>query len=213
MTDFNIEAQIRKGTGKNKVDKIRVEKKVPGVIYQRGKDNINLEVLEQDLNKLYLEAGTSNLVTLNIEGEARKALIKDIQKHPFKNQYIHVDFVGVDMSEKMRVTIPVVLENRDNIHVQPSVLMQILNEIEVECLPADIPSEAVVDVQNMEIGDTVSVKDLDIFNNDKVEIFIDGEETVATLAEPREETIEEDEEVMDAADVPTVDETEEDFEE
>ena len=213
MTDFKIDAQIRKGTGKNKVDKLRVEKKVPGVIYQRGEENINLELLEQDLDKLYLEAGTSNLITLNIDGDSRKALIKDVQKHPFKNQYIHVDFVGVDMSEKMRVVIPIVLEGRDEIKVQPSVLMQILNEIEVECLPADLPSEAVVEVQDMEIGDTVTVEDLDIFKDEKVEIFMDPEETVATLTEPREEEIEEEVEEVDAADVPTVEETEQEEEE
>ncbi|WP_300408982.1 50S ribosomal protein L25 [Lagierella sp.] len=213
MTDFKIDAQIRKGTGKNKVDKLRVEKKVPGVIYQRGEENINLELLEQDLDKLYLEAGTSNLITLNIDGDSRKALIKDVQKHPFKNQYIHVDFVGVDMSEKMRVVIPIVLEGRDEIKVQPSVLMQILNEIEVECLPADLPSEAVVEVQDMEIGDTVTVEDLDVFKDEKVEIFMDPEETVATLTEPREEEIEEEVEEVDAADVPTVEETEQEEEE
>lgn len=213
MIDFKIDAQIRKGTGKNKVDKLRVEKKVPGVIYQRGEENINLELLEQDLDKLYLEAGTSNLITLNIDGDSRKALIKDVQKHPFKNQYIHVDFVGVDMSEKMRVVIPIVLEGRDEIKVQPSVLMQILNEIEVECLPADLPSEAVVEVQDMEIGDTVTVEDLDIFKDEKVEIFMDPEETVATLTEPREEEIEEEVEEVDAADVPTVEETEQEEEE
>ncbi len=213
MTDFKIDAQIRKGTGKNKVDKLRVEKKVPGVIYQRGEENINLELLEQDLDKLYLEAGTSNLITLNIDGDSRKALIKDVQKHPFKNQYIHVDFVGVDMSEKMRVVIPIVLEGRDEIKVEPSVLMQILNEIEVECLPADLPSEAVVEVQDMEIGDTVTVEDLDVFKDEKVEIFMDPEETVATLTEPREEEIEEEVEEVDAADVPTVEETEQEEEE
>lgn len=209
MTDFNINAQVRMGTGKNKVDKLRVEKKVPGVIYQRGEENINLVVEERDLEKLYLRAGTSNLVTLNIEGKERKALIKDVQKHPFKNQYVHVDFVGVDMNVKMRVVVPVVCEGRDNIHEQPSVLMQLLNEIEVECLPSDIPSEAIVKVEDMKIGDTLTVADLDIYGNDKIELFEDADEPVASLSEPREEVIEEDVEEVDAADVPTVDETEE----
>lgn len=213
MTDFRINAQVRMGTGKNKVDKLRAEKKVPGVIYQKGEGNINLVFEEQDLEKLYLSAGTSNLVTLEIEGKERKALIKDVQKHPFKNQYVHVDFVGVDMNTKMRVVVPVVCEGRDNIHEQPSVLMQLLNEIEVECLPADIPSDAIVNVENMKIGDTLTVADLDIYGNDKIELFEEADEPVAILSEPREEVIEEEEEEVDAADVPTVDETEEKEEE
>ena len=213
MTDFRINAQVRMGTGKNKVDKLRAEKKVPGVIYQKGEENINLVFEEQDLEKLYLSAGTSNLVTLEIEGKERKALIKDVQKHPFKNQYVHVDFVGVDMNTKMRVVVPVVCEGRDNIHEQPSVLMQLLNEIEVECLPADIPSDAIVNVENMKIGDTLTVADLDIYGDDKIELFEEADEPVAILSEPREEVIEEEEEEVDAADVPTVDETEEKEEE
>lgn len=208
MTEFKINAQVRKGTGKNKVDKLRVEKRVPGVIYQRGEDNVNLVVEERDLEKLFLTAGTSNLITVDIEGKERKALIKDIQKHPFKNQYVHVDFVGVDMNVKMRVVVPVICEGRDNIHEQPSVLMHLLNEIEVECLPSDIPSEAIVNVENMKIGDTLTVADLDIYGNDKIALFEDADEPVAILSEPREEVIEEEVEEVDAADVPTVDETE-----
>lgn len=208
MSEFKLEAKIREGVGKNKVDKLRVEGLVPSVIYSKGKESQNIVLEAGEFSKIYAEAGTSNIIDLTIDGKEQPTLIKEVQKHPFKNQFIHVDFVGIDMSEKMRVVIPIVLEGRENIRIQPSVLMQLLNEVEVECLPADLPSEAKVNVEAMEIGDTLLVKDLDVAINEKVEVLDDIEEAVATLSEPREEVIEEDVEDADAADVPTVEETE-----
>ena len=105
--------------------------------------------------------------------------------------------------------VPVVLENKDNIRVQPSVLMQLLDEVEVECLPTKLPSEAVVDVELMEIGQNILVSDLDVAKDDDLTVLTDLEEVVATLSEPREEEIEEELADVDAADVPTVEETEE----
>ncbi len=111
------------------------------------------------------------------------------------------------MNQKIRVTIPVVLEGRDNIKAQPSVIMQIIDSVEIECLPGDLPSEAVVNVVDMQIGDNMTVADLDIAGNDKIHIHVDPEEVVAVLSEPQEENLEEtDEEV--SAEVPTVAETE-----
>lgn len=208
MSEFKLEAKIREGVGKNKVDKLRVEGLVPSVIYSKGKESQNIVLEAGEFSKIYAEAGTSSIIDLTIDGKEQPTLIKEVQKHPFKNQFIHVDFVGIDMSEKMRVVIPIVLEGRENIRIQPSVLMQLLNEVEVECLPADLPSEAKVNVEAMELGDTLLVKDLDVAINEKVEVLDDIEEAVATLSEPREEVIEEDVEDADAADVPTVEETE-----
>ena len=99
--------------------------------------------------------------------------------------------------------------NRDEIRVQPSVLLQMLDEVEIECLPGDIPAQAEVDVQNMQIGDVITVADLDVAKNDKVTVLINEEEPVASLSEPQEEVIsEETEEETSAADVPVVGEKE-----
>lgn len=209
MSEFKLKAKKRNEVGKNKVDKLRDEKLIPGVIYEKGKENENLTLDAKEFDKVYFSAGMSNIIDLEVEGSSsRPALIKEVQKHPYKNQFLHIDFVGVNMSEKMRVAIPVVLEGRDSIRVQPSVLMQLINEVEVECLPADLPSEAIVNVEDMQIDQTIEVKDLDIFKDEKIEILVDPSEVVATLSEPKEEVIEETEEV-DASDVPTVEQTEE----
>ena len=110
----------------------------------------------------------------------------------------------------MKVFIPVILENRDAIRVQPSILLQIIDEIEVECLPANLPSEAVVNVENMQIGDTLLVKDLNVYSDEKVDIITDVEEPIASLSEPKERVEEDSEEgEIESAEVPTVKETEE----
>ncbi|MBP2025981.1 50S ribosomal protein L25 [Peptoniphilus stercorisuis] len=201
----------REEVGKNKVDKLRQEGLVPGVVYSKGSEPYNVTVPQKDLVKIYELMGTSNIFEINVDGETSMVLFKDLQRHPFKNQILHFDLFLVDMSEKLKVTIPVVLEGKDDIKVQPSNLIQVIDEIEVECLPIDLPSEAMVNVSDMEIGDVKEVKDLDIANNDKIEIFIELDEAVATLQEVQE--IEEEEVAdVDAAAVPTVEETEEDAE-
>lgn len=209
MNELKLNAQLRdvKGTGASR--QLRRENIVPAQLYQRDKENVNLQVVAKELDKIIAEAGTSTIISLVIDGEDHKVLIRDYQRHPYKNQYLHVDFLGVNLDEKLRVSVPVVLLNRDDIYVQPSVLMQHLEEIEIEALPMDIPSHAELDVQTMEYDDTFYVKDLELVNDDKIEILTDLEETIVTLTEPEEEDLDEEVEDVDAADVEVIGESEE----
>lgn len=208
MTDLVLNLEKRDGLGKNKVDKVRSQGLVPGILYTKGEENIPIVAKQNELMKVIDNAGTSTLVDAVVDGKTTKILFKEIQRHPYKNQILHFDLFGVNLKEKLKVMVPVVLENRDNIRVQPSVLMQVLDEVEVECLPTNLPSEALVDVENMEIGDTILVSNLDVANIEGLTVLTDLEEVVATLSEPREEVEEEVSEDVEAADVPTVDETE-----
>lgn len=214
MADIKLQAMNRSAQGKNQVDKLRVEGYVPGVVYEKDKETISIQVLQRAFDKVYNEAGTSTLVDLEFEDGVRTVLIQDIQKHPYRDDILHVDFKEVRMDEKLKVTVPVVLLNRDAIYVQPSVLAQMLDEVEVECLPGDIPQTAEVDVKEMQYGDVLTVGDLDIASNDKLTILAELEEPVATLSEPQEAPEEEEtEEEMDAADVPEIGKEEETEEE
>ncbi len=216
MEKITLNVSKRDKVGKNNVDKLRLEKTIPGILYTKGEESVPVQVVEKELVKAFDEAGTSTLIDLNLDGDVKKVLFKEVQMHPFKNQILHFDAYAVNMKEKLRLSIPVVLLNRDEIHAQPSVLLQHLDEVEVECLPDSLPSTAEVDVENLEIGDTLLVKDLDVASEEGIDVLTDLEEAVCTLQEPREEEIpeeEEGEETADAADVPTVDETEEEEEE
>ena len=213
MAKIVLQADKREATGKNAVKKIRNNELIPGVIYAKNQENVNVQFTARDFEKVLRQAGTSTIISLDINGEAQEVLIKDFQNHPYKNQFLHVDFQAIDQNETIRVTVPVVLLNRDDMNVVEGVLVQNLDDVEVECLPKYIPQTADVDVKEMQIGNNKTIADLDIFANENITILAEEDEVVCSLQEVSEEVIEdEDAEAADAADVPTVDETEADEE-
>lgn len=208
MNTIKLNLVNREHTGTSGAKKTRAEGYVPGIFYAQDSEPVAVAAKANELEKVVDEAGTSALVDVNVNGKDYKILFKEIQSHPFKNQLIHFDAYGVNLKEKIKLSIPVVLEGREDIRVEPSVLLQLLEEVEVECLPTSLPSDAIVNVADMQIGDTLTVADLDVASIDDIEVLTDLEEAVCSLQEPREEEIVEDEDDADAAEVPTVDETE-----
>ena len=208
MNTIKLNLVNREHTGTSGAKKTRSEGYVPGIFYAQDSEPVAVAAKANELEKVVDEAGTSALVDVNVNGKDYKILFKEIQSHPFKNQLIHFDAYGVNLKEKIKLSIPVVLEGREDIRVEPSVLLQLLEEVEVECLPTSLPSDAIVNVADMQIGDTLTVADLDVASIDDIEVLTDLEEAVCSLQEPREEEIVEDEDDADAAEVPTVDETE-----
>lgn len=209
MANFKLTAEKREESGKNRVDKLRAQGIVPAVIYQKDEEPVSVKVDALAFARVYTEAGTSALVDLSLDGGKRTVLIKEVQKHPYRDDVLHIDFQGVRMDETIRLMVPVVLLNRDEIRVQPSVLLQMIDEVEVECLPADIPAQAEVDVENMQIGDVITVGDLDIAKNDKITVLAELEEPVASLSEPQDESLVEEEEETEAGEVPEIGKEEE----
>mgnify|MGYP001074899925 CR=1 FL=1 len=208
MADIVLNADKREAVGKNKVNKLRQQAIVPGVVYSKDRENINVQFTSRDFEKVLSQAGTSTIIDLDINGEKVPVLIKDYQMHPFKSQFFHVDFQAINAKEAIRVTVPVYLNGRDDIRVEPSVLVQNIDVVEVECLPMYIPQYAEVKVNDMQIGDAFTVADLDIAKDEKINVLLEEDEVVCSLQEPQEEIVE-DEESSEAGDVPTVDETEE----
>lgn len=210
MSEILLKAGLREKTGSNANKRLRREELIPAVLYQKDEENQNLTLVAKEFDKVIAEAGTSTIISLDIEGSKKKVLIRDFQRHPYKNMFMHVDLLGVNMNERLKVNVPIVLLNRDEIYLQPSVLMQAASEIEIECLPSDIPAQVEIDVQNMQYGDTFTVADLDIVKNEDIQVLTDLEEVICSLQEPREEVVEEDEgEEVSAADVEVIGEKEE----
>ena len=209
MADIVLKSEKREAVGKNKVNKLRQQAIVPGVVYGKDKENINVQFTSRDFEKVLSQAGTTTIINLDLDGEKLPVLIKDYQIHPFKSQFFHVDFQAINAKEAIRVTVPVYLNGRDDIRVEPSVLVQNIDSVDVECLPMYIPQYAEVVVNDMQIGDSFTVADLDIAKDDNITILLEDDEVVCSLQEPQEEVIEDDEESEDASEVPTVDETEE----
>lgn len=210
MAKIVLQAEKREATGKNQVKKLRNKELIPGVIYAKNQENVNVQFTARDFEKVLRQAGTSTIITLDIEGEGKEVLIKEFASHAYKNQFLHVDFQAIDQNESIRVTVPVVLVNRDDMNEVTGVLVQNLESVEVECLPKYIPQTADVEVSDLQIGDVRTIADLDIAKVDDITILAEDDEVICSLQEPNEEEIpEEGEEAADASDVPTVDETEE----
>lgn len=210
MADIVLNSEKREAVGKNKVNKLRQQAIVPGVVYAKDKENINVQFTSRDFEKVLSQAGTTTIIDLDIDGEKVPVLIKDYQMHPFKSQFFHVDFQAINAKEAIRVSVPVYLNGRDDIRVEPSVLVQNIDTVEVECLPMYIPQYAELDVVDMQIGDSFTVADFDIAKDENINILLEADEVVCSLQEPQEEVVvDEDSEGESAADVPTVNETEE----
>ncbi|WP_304261831.1 50S ribosomal protein L25 [Kallipyga massiliensis] len=217
MAKYSLNVQSRDAIGSNRVNKLRNQGIIPAVVYHRGEETESVQVNEREFNKVFSKAGTSTLVDLNTEEGPMTVLIKEVQNHPVRGNIIHIDFQAVNMNEAINVTVPVILRGRDEIRVQPSVLLQFIDEISVTCLPGDIPQTAEADVENMQIGDTLTVADLDIAGNDKLTLEFELDEPLCSLNQPEEEVLPEEgeeEAEVSAADVPEIgDEDEEEGEE
>lgn len=212
MSSYKITVQKREGIGSNRVNKLRAEKLIPGVIYKRGEETKSLEVDEKVFEHVFRRAGTTSVIELDLDGETHSVIVKDVQMHPVRNQVLHIDFQALDMTERIKVLIPVNLLHREEIKLQPSVLTQLLNEVEVECLPGNIPNTADADVSEMDFTTPLFVSDLDIAKDENIEILDPQDMVICTLSEPQEEEEEEIEEDEESAEVPVVGEDEEDEE-
>lgn len=216
MAKYEMSVETRENVGSNRMHDLRTAKLIPGVLYKKGDETKNVQIDEKAFQDVFRYAGTTSIVELTLDGETHPVIIKDVQRHPVRNEVLHIDFQEFNMDETLRILIPINLLNRDEIKLQPSVLTQLLNEVEVECLPNNIPNTADVDVSDMDFTTSLFVKDLDIAKDDEIEILMDYETAVCTLSEPEEEEEEEIEdeldEDVDAADVPVVGEEDEDDE-
>lgn len=196
MAAIKMQIEKRNEVGKNEIKKVRENNFIPAVIYSRGGETVHVAIDTVEFSRVYKIAGTTSLLGLELEGTTVPAIIKEIQRHPIKNQILHVDFQKLNMDEKVKMTLPIVLLNRDDIKLQPSVLTQILDQIDIECLPTDIPNAAEVDVQDMDFTTPMMVKDLDIAKDEKVTILRDLDDVVCTLSEPSmQEEVEDTDEV------------------
>lgn len=209
MSNFNLNVEARTDIGSNKVKKIRVENIIPGVIYSRGEESKSVMMNNVEFLKVFKSAGSSSVINLGLAGETLPVIVKSVQRHPVSGVVTHIDFQKLNMNETIKMTIPISILNRVNIKIQPSILMQLMNHVEIECLPSYIPHTADVDVSDIDFDTPKFVKDLDIANMDGITMITDLEETVCTLSEPIEVEDDDAEAAGDSADVPVIGEVQE----
>lgn len=187
MEKFNLKAKNRELTGKQ-AKTLRKEGLIPAVLYGKGKENTNLSISEKDYIHMFREAGTSSIILLDVENDGKKnVLVQDIDFDPMTGNARHLDFKEVAMNEKLTTTVPLHFMG-DSVAVIElgGSLMTSKDEVEVECLPADLPHEIEVDIAALaDFEAVIKVSDLNIPAG--VEVKDDPEEVVARVEEPRSE--------------------------
>ena len=176
-----IKVEPRKVFGK-KVKKLRAEGLVPDNIFGKEIKSVAVSVDLKEFQKAFKEAGETALVDVKLGSEVYPSLIHNLQRDPKRDFVIHVDFHKVNLKEKITTAVPVVLEGESPIVKSgEGLILQTLNEVEVECLPTDIPSQITVAAEKLtEVGQSIHIKDLKV-DKDKVEITNDPEEVVVTV--------------------------------
>ncbi|MGE3958054.1 MAG: 50S ribosomal protein L25 [Vicinamibacterales bacterium] len=162
-----LDATVRTTIGKNEARRTRREGKVPAVVYGAAseggsRDAVSIAVEPKALLKiLHSEAGANTLISLKLDGAETKVLVKDFQLDPITHQVLHADFLRVAMDRMLEVTIPVLLKGESKgVKVQGGLLEFIRREIQIECLPSDIPEHVDVDITDLAVGQGIRVRDV-----------------------------------------------------
>ena len=187
MELIELKTNIRTSVGNSQARALRRKKQIPAVLYGRGKKTVLLSVylgeLERALKKSKTGQALLNLVVQNNETYTKPAIIKELQMHPVGRNILHVDFYEIDMNRKIKIKVPVVTKGKPKGVEQGGVLQIIRRELEVLCLPLEIPKSFEIDITDFDIGDSLHVKSIPL--KDNIEIPADVDFTVLTIASPK----------------------------
>jgi large subunit ribosomal protein L25 len=181
MQNFKIEGQVREGRGKGPARRVRLTGMVPAVLYGNKKDAIALTVEAKQVAKiLRSETGHNTIFTVSVaNGGDEKAMVRDWQVDPVSGKLLHVDLFRIAMDVRMRVMVPVhTFGEAQGVKLQGGVFETVTREVEVECLPADIPEEFRVDITDMMIGKQLRAADLP-FDPAKIKLVTDPIRVIA----------------------------------
>lgn len=213
---IEISANNRTLQGKGASRRLRVCGKLPGIIYG-GKNPA--QAIELDHNRLYhklkLEAFHASILSINLEGKKEQVLLRDLQMHPFKPQVLHIDFQRVDQNKKIHMKVPLHFVNADvspGVKISGGIVSHVLTELDISCLPKDLPEFIQVDLIELAANNSVHLSDLKMPDGVEIPALTKGgNSAVATIVIPRAVVSEESTAAtVAAADIPTTVQKEED---
>ncbi len=203
MEEVLLQARKRDVVGKQ-VKTLRREGILPAIVYGRGISSIPISLNTRNANQILSAISSSSLVVLEIDGEKHTTLIRDKQRDPVTEDILHIDFHEVSMTEKLRTEVMLDFQGESPaVKELMGVLVTVLESLEIECLPQDLPDRIVADLSSLEeIGDSLYVRDISLPPN--IELISDIEEMVVIISPPAVEEIEEIEEVEITEEEPEV---------
>jgi large subunit ribosomal protein L25 len=185
MASASLTATPRQETGKGAARTLRRSGQVPAVIYGHAREPQSLAIPSRELERLLGRISAENtVVELTLDGRTTRTLIREVQRHPFRRDVLHVDFQELVAGEKVTVNVPLVLVGTpEGVRAGGGILDQVLRELSIEVDPANMPNHIDVDVSELTIGHSLHVSDLSIPAG--VTVLDDEDATVATVAAPK----------------------------
>ena len=190
MDLIEIKTKIRTTTGNGPARRLRMSGQIPAVLYGQKTEPVLLSVNKSDLELLFKKGGIGQVV-LNLviqkngETTTRPAMIKELQTHPVSRNFIHIDFYEIKMDQKITAKIPVVTTGMAKGVELGGILQIIRRELEVECLPLEVPESIEIDISDLDIGDSIHVRDIRV--EGEIEFLEDDNYTVVTVLSPKME--------------------------
>ncbi len=187
MEKVILKVETREESGKRSAKDLRNKKLIPAVVYKDGKDALKLQLVTADLVEiLHTKAGENVIITLKIGDGDSKAkdktvVIKEIQREPIKSQILHVDFNEISLTETLKVDVPLAAHGEPEGKKDGGTLEHVMWELEIECLPTNIPEKIEVDVSKLKIGEAVYVKNIVVPAGVKV---LNDPELIAMIVKP-----------------------------
>ncbi len=209
MQSFEINAESRTDVGKGASRRLRRAGRVPGILYGSGTDVTMVSFSHDDLvTRLDYEAFFSHILTVKVDGKSESVVLKDLQRHPYKRIIIHVDFQRVRENEALTMRVPLHFMNEEKcpgVKTEGGVISHVMTEVEVTCLPRDLPEYIEVEMGGLHLNDTIHLGELKLPEGvtlTALEHEGDPEQPVVNVHMPRVETeeTEEEAEAAEAAD-------------
>jgi len=186
MLDIVLKAEKRDGAGKEYAKHLRKNGKIPAILYGKGDKTVPIAIDAKHLSTLLHSIhGETALVTLQLGKETRrdrKVIFKEFQRDPVKGDLLHIDLHHISLTENIHVEVPVVLTGTPvGVRTKGGIVQHTLHKLEVECLPTEIPEHIELDIETMDVGDSIHVEDIPL---DKAQILTDPHRTVVTIVPP-----------------------------
>ena len=188
MEKIVLQANRRDVIGKQ-VKQLRRQGRLPAVLYGKNFEPISVTLDFRDSNRILPGITASHLITVDVDGEQHNALVREKQFHPVLGKLIHIDFMVVSLTEKLRANVPLSLDGESPaVRDLDGILVSGIEQIEVECLPGDLPERIVVDVSSLtEFGSAIHVRDIKL--SDQIRVLTDLDEMVAIITTPEAEEV------------------------
>lgn len=186
MQVHELNAEPRSELGKSPSRRLRRSGRIPGTVYGTAKEPQSISLRHDDvLHRLDHESFYSTVLTLNVDSQGEQVVVKDVQRHPCKPDILHIDFLRIDEKQRITMRVPLHFLNEQQcvgVKTGGGVISRIMTELEVSCLPKDLPEYIEVDLANVQVGESIHLSDIGLPEGVEIHALLSGGDASASVA-------------------------------